>query len=157
MILRVLAWVIVAPILAESFLTRPSPPLLPSSSTRLAIFGGGGGKIPSSPADRYVILIFVCYSQRANIFKWKNLSLCGPPKSDNQAISALKAAIANPKTKSFPLIECEFPPLVALNKLGDGSMRSANEVDQVRERLEKEDVEMLLDGWEIFLVPFFVG
>jgi hypothetical protein len=51
---------------------------------------------------------------------------------DNQGISAIKAAIAKPKTKSFPLIECEFPPLAALNKLGDGSMRSANEVDMVR-------------------------
>jgi hypothetical protein len=28
------------------------------------------------------------------------------------------------------LIECEFPPLQALNKLGDGSLRSANEVDK---------------------------
>ncbi|KAL3913543.1 MAG: hypothetical protein SGILL_006443 [Bacillariaceae sp.] len=67
------------------------------------IFGGGGGsaKIPTSAADR-----------------------------DNQAISAVKAAISKPKTKDFPLIECEFPPLKELNKLGDGSLRSANEVDQ---------------------------
>jgi hypothetical protein len=50
--------------------------------------------------------------------------------SDKQAISAVKAAIASPKTLSFPLIECEFPPLQALNKLGDGSLRSANEVDK---------------------------
>lgn len=49
---------------------------------------------------------------------------------DNQAIDAVKAAIASPKTPSFPLIECEFPPLQALNKLGDGSLRSANEVDE---------------------------
>jgi len=34
-----------------------------------------------------------------------------------------------PKNKGCPLIECEFPPLGALNKLGDGSMRSAMEVD----------------------------
>lgn len=52
-------------------------------------------------------------------------------KRDNQAIAAVKAAIGKPKTRDFPLIECEFPPLVALNKMGDGSMRSANEVDQV--------------------------
>ena len=50
---------------------------------------------------------------------------------DNQAISAVKAAISKPKTRGYPLIECEFPPLKELNKLGDGSMRSANEVDQV--------------------------
>lgn len=51
-------------------------------------------------------------------------------KRDNQAISSVKAAIASPKTRNYPLIECEFPPLKELNKLGDGSMRSANEVDQ---------------------------
>lgn len=28
------------------------------------------------------------------------------------------------------MIECEFPPLQALNKLGDGSLRSAKEVDK---------------------------
>ena len=50
---------------------------------------------------------------------------------DNQAITAVKRAIESPKTPSFPLIECEFPPLQALNKLGDGSLRSANEVDKV--------------------------
>ncbi|GAX25231.1 hypothetical protein FisN_5Lu347 [Fistulifera solaris] len=48
---------------------------------------------------------------------------------DKQAISSIKAAISKPKTKDFPLIECEFPPLGSLNKLGDGSMRSANQVD----------------------------
>ena len=31
---------------------------------------------------------------------------------------------------SFCLVECEFPPLAALNKLGDGSLRSANDVDK---------------------------
>jgi hypothetical protein len=50
--------------------------------------------------------------------------------SDNQAIAAAKAAIASPRTPSCPLIECEFPPLVALNKLGDGSLQSANQVDK---------------------------
>ena len=49
---------------------------------------------------------------------------------DNPAIGAVKAAIASPKTAGLPLIECEFPPLQALNKLGDGSLRSANEVDK---------------------------
>ena len=75
----------------------------PPPTTQLFIFGGGGrGKIPNSPTER-----------------------------DNQAIAATKAAINKPKTSGFPLIECEFPPLKELNKLGDGSMRSANEVDEV--------------------------
>jgi hypothetical protein len=51
---------------------------------------------------------------------------------DKQAIDSIKAAISNPKNPSFPLIECEFPPLAELNKLGDGSLRSANQVDDVR-------------------------
>ena len=50
--------------------------------------------------------------------------------SNNQAIQAVKAAIASPRTPSFRLIECEFPPLDALNKLGDGSLRSATQVDE---------------------------
>ena len=51
---------------------------------------------------------------------------------DKQAIESIKAAINKPKTPSFPLIECEFPPLAALNKLGDGSRSSSNQVDDVR-------------------------
>lgn len=51
---------------------------------------------------------------------------------DNQAISGIKAAIKN--YKNIPLIECEFPPLGSLNKLGDGSLRSALEVEEVRIR-----------------------
>ena len=50
---------------------------------------------------------------------------------DQQAILAIQAAIKAPKTSSLPLIECEFPPLAALNRLGDGSLRSANLVDDV--------------------------
>lgn len=53
-----------------------------------------------------------------------------PLLRDNQALLAVKAAIAKPKTSDFRLIECEFPPLKELNKLGDGSMKSANEVEQ---------------------------
>jgi len=34
-----------------------------------------------------------------------------------------------PRNPSFPLIELEFPPLEQLNKLGDGSLRSALDVD----------------------------
>lgn len=46
-----------------------------------------------------------------------------------QAISGIKAAIKN--TRGIPLIECEFPPLEKLNKLGDGSLRSALEAEEV--------------------------
>lgn len=68
----------------------------------LGFFGGAPSvKIPTSPNDR-----------------------------DNLATNAIKAALAKPKTAGFPLIECEFPPLQALNKLGDGSLRSSNEVDE---------------------------
>lgn len=41
---------------------------------------------------------------------------------DKQAIAAIKSALSLPKPT---LIECEFPPLVELNKLGDGSLRSS--------------------------------
>jgi len=57
----------------------------------------------------------------------------GIPKSnserDQQAIKAVERAIQRPKTPNYPLIECEFPPLQALNKLGDGSSGSARAVD----------------------------
>mmetsp|Transcript_26624 Transcript_26624/g.54641 ORF Transcript_26624/g.54641 Transcript_26624/m.54641 type:complete len:218 (+) Transcript_26624:63-716(+) len=48
---------------------------------------------------------------------------------DSQAISAIKSAIQNPRNSKLPLIECEFPALGALNKLGDGSLRSALEAE----------------------------
>jgi hypothetical protein len=41
----------------------------------------------------------------------------------------VKAAMANPLVPSCRCIECEFPALAALNKLGDGSLRSAMLVD----------------------------
>mmetsp|Transcript_27187 Transcript_27187/g.38251 ORF Transcript_27187/g.38251 Transcript_27187/m.38251 type:complete len:112 (-) Transcript_27187:622-957(-) len=43
------------------------------------------------------------------------------PKAGDQqqAIDGIKAAIFSPKNPSFPLLECEFPPLQALNKLGE--------------------------------------
>mmetsp|Transcript_26738 Transcript_26738/g.37692 ORF Transcript_26738/g.37692 Transcript_26738/m.37692 type:complete len:279 (+) Transcript_26738:140-976(+) len=55
-----------------------------------------------------------------------------PTKAGNQqqAIDGIKAAISSPRNPSFPLLECEFPPLQALNKLGDGSLRSAIEVEK---------------------------
>lgn len=49
--------------------------------------------------------------------------------SDGQAISSIQTAIQSPRTPSFPLIECEFPPILSLNKLGDGSIRSSIDVD----------------------------
>lgn len=66
-------------------------------------FGAGsskGASIPSSPAAR-----------------------------DDQAINAIKASIKSPRNPTMPLIECEFPALQALNKLGDGSLRSVLEVE----------------------------
>jgi hypothetical protein len=55
------------------------------------------------------------------------------PKSVNarnkEMADSVKAAIANPRVPSCKLIECEFPALAALNKLGDGSLRSAIEAD----------------------------
>lgn len=62
--------------------------------------GGGAAKAPTSTANR-----------------------------DDAACDAVKSAIKNPRYKNFPLIECEFPPLAALNKLGDGSLRSATEAE----------------------------
>ena len=75
-----------------------------SSQLSLFNFGapssGGAAKIPASTNDR-----------------------------DNQAINAVKAAIQKPRNPSLPLIECEFPALEALNKLGDGSLRSTLEAE----------------------------
>ena len=56
------------------------------------------------------------------------------PRSEaarNQAMaSAVKASISSPRAPSCKLIECEFPALSALNKLGDGSLQSAMQADQ---------------------------
>lgn len=48
---------------------------------------------------------------------------------DKIAIESCKKAIADPCTSNFPLIELEFPALAALNKLGDGSLRSSIEAE----------------------------
>jgi hypothetical protein len=50
------------------------------------------------------------------------LHLFSAQTRDKQAISGIKSALSLP---SPTLIECEFPPLVELNKLGDGSLRSS--------------------------------
>ena len=52
-----------------------------------------------------------------------------PAARDSQAIGSIKAALASPKNRSFRLVEAEFPVLAALNKLGDGSLRSAKEAE----------------------------
>ncbi|VEU35498.1 unnamed protein product [Pseudo-nitzschia multistriata] len=48
---------------------------------------------------------------------------------DKAAIESCKKAIERPRNADFPLIELEFPVLAALNKLGDGSLRSAMEAE----------------------------
>uniref|UniRef100_A0A7S2PB79 DUF1995 domain-containing protein n=1 Tax=Leptocylindrus danicus TaxID=163516 RepID=A0A7S2PB79_9STRA len=47
---------------------------------------------------------------------------------DRQAIAGIKAAMGSSSASS--LLECEFPVLEQLNKLGDGSLRSAKEAEQ---------------------------
>ena len=48
---------------------------------------------------------------------------------NSAAISSIKSAISKPRIPTCPLIECEFPPLQQINKLGDGSLRSAMQVE----------------------------
>lgn len=45
-------------------------------------------------------------------------------------MTAVRAAVQSPRTPSLRLIECEFPAAAQLNKLGDGSLRSAQAVDE---------------------------
>jgi hypothetical protein len=78
----------------------------PSLSPSSLAFGKSGvAKIPASSKDR-----------------------------DGRAIDAIKASIKKPKNLSVPLLECEFPALQALNKLGDGSLRSAREAEEVNDK-----------------------
>ena len=93
----------VLPFTPSNILIQPTHRLSSSSATSLYLFGSsssGTAKIPSSQSER-----------------------------DNAAIASIKSAISNPRKKSFPLIECEFPALSALNKLGDGSLRSSLEAE----------------------------
>jgi hypothetical protein len=93
---------------STSFSTNPTsllPPPRQQTPSQLFLFnfpssGGGGAKVPTSTANR-----------------------------DSAAISAIKAAIQKPRNPKFTLVECEFPALAALNKLGDGSLRSATEAE----------------------------
>mmetsp|Transcript_29696 Transcript_29696/g.50620 ORF Transcript_29696/g.50620 Transcript_29696/m.50620 type:complete len:297 (+) Transcript_29696:34-924(+) len=90
-----------------SFSTNPASLRLPKqqqTSSQLSLFnfpsGGGGAKAPTSTANR-----------------------------DSAAINAIKSALQKPRNPKCPLVECEFPALAALNKLGDGSLRSATEAE----------------------------
>lgn len=53
-----------------------------------------------------------------------------PTDRDVAAIASIRASISKPRVPSFPLIECEFPSLASLNKLGDGSLRSSLEAEE---------------------------
>ena len=86
--------------LPSNILIQPTHRLSSSTTTQTYLFGSSSAKIPSSQSER-----------------------------DNAAIASIKSAISNPRIKSFPLIECEFPALSALNKLGDGSLRSSLEAE----------------------------
>lgn len=91
-------------LLSSSFIPSISPPFSLLISSR----GGGSSKItlfsyakiPSSPTDR-----------------------------DKAALSSIQSAIQSPRTPNYPYIECEFPVVSSLNKLGDGSLRSSLEVE----------------------------
>jgi len=90
-----------------SFSTNPASLRLPKqqqTQSQLFLFnfpsGGGGAKAPTSTANR-----------------------------DSAAINAIKSALQKPRNPKCPLVECEFPALAALNKLGDGSLRSATEAE----------------------------
>ena len=79
-----------------------------TSSSKLGLFdfgsfGGSGGKAASIPSTT--------------------------DARDKIAIESCKKAIENPRSSNLPLIELEFPALAALNKLGDGSLRSAMEAE----------------------------
>ena len=72
-----------------------------SRSTSSVLLANAAAKIPTSPTDR-----------------------------DNAAIASIRTAISKPRVPSLPLIECEFPSLASLNKLGDGSLRSSLEAEE---------------------------
>ncbi|KAL3757503.1 hypothetical protein ACHAWU_000900 [Discostella pseudostelligera] len=99
---RVLLHIFGSILLSSSFIPSISPP------SSLLISSNGGtktrlfsyAKIPSSPTDR-----------------------------DKAALSSIQSAIQSPRVPNYPYIECEFPVVSSLNKLGDGSLRSSLEVE----------------------------
>lgn len=84
------------------------------------------------------------------------------PSSTNdrnkQAIDSIKAAISSPRDPSFRLIETEFPALQALNKLGDGSLKSAMQAEEANLEFAVKLIQSLgaplpfLPGPKIFLL-----
>ena len=94
---------------AKAFVPVPSQSRA-SSSSKLGLFDfgslGGGGSSGSAAAI--------------------------PPSTDARdkvAVESCKKAVNNPRVSDFPLIELEFPALAALNKLGDGSLRSTKDAE----------------------------
>ena len=71
---------------------------------------------------------------------------------NQQAVKAVQAALASPRTLSYKLLECEFPAVASLNKLGDGSLRSANEVDDANLATAKMMVQSISP-----LIPGLMG
>jgi len=88
-----------------------------------------------SPISSFSLRQSTCDSttSRAALFNFGGDSLQLPTTikdRDDQAINAIKEAVRKPRNPSMPLIECEFPALQALNKLGDGSLRSTMEAEE---------------------------
>jgi len=72
---------------------------------------------------------------------------------DKMAIEATRKAMDRPRDTSFPLIELEFPPLEQLNKLGDGSLRSALDVDDANLKFVGKLVKNI--SFSMMINPFF--
>lgn len=64
-----------------------------------------------------------------DLFSGSNKVPTNANSRNRQAIASIQRAVQNPKTPSFKLIECEFPVLDNLNKLGDGSLASSMQAD----------------------------
>ena len=69
----------------------------------------------------------------------------GAQSSIQKTTAESNIMISLPKTPSFPLIECEPPPLAELNKLGNGSLRSSNLVDDVKVGIGTSRFEWVLE------------
>ena len=104
------AFLLVALGSVQSFAPVPTVPSRGSSLFELGLFdfgsflgGGSGGSAAAIPATT--------------------------DARDKTAIESCKQAINDPRSANLPLIELEFPALSALNKLGDGSLRSTTEAE----------------------------
>jgi len=100
------------------------------------LFGNRTPPIPKSPRERCVCLL-VCSVYRMQLLASSACCLLTTdlalPRltfySNQQIVTAVRAALQSPRTPSLRLLECEFPAVAQLNKLGDGSLRSAQAVD----------------------------